>query len=204
MQKIGSLLAVVELGRLSCTSKSLHTLTTQHLWSFQFSFLTSSPEAKLRIKNEFFTIYETCSELFVKIFGVKSLLKMTVEEKELLTKSPHFSITPRLRAIFKTEKFIRGLAFEAFMFPCLFRKKSSFVAISTHEIPNALKFYFFHNSIGCVEEMHSLFLTPKTESDLKAFFKTGSLNFPTGFGDDDGNFEYIPLQLPSDVLAFFK
>lgn len=203
VQKIGSLLEVVELGRLSCVSKSLHTITTQHMWSHQLffwdSFIASELPPRLRVKIGFFAVYYSCSEIFVKTFGIKSLVRIKIENEDLLPESPTFRLTPRLSTIFKTEKIIRRSDFSAFMFPCIFNQNNSFVAISTHEIPNALKFFLFHNTIGCVENMCTFFLTSQTELNLKNFFKSGSLQFPDCYllKDDTG------LQLPPEVLAFF-
>ncbi|MES2345047.1 MAG: hypothetical protein V4494_03815 [Chlamydiota bacterium] len=197
MQKIGSLLEVVELGRLSCVGKSLHTITTQHMWPHQLSFFDSSVASKFsprqRVQNVYFAVYGTCPEIFVKSFGIKFLVKMKIENKELLPESANFLLTPHLRTIFKTEKIIRRSDFSAFMFPCIFNKNNSFVAISTHKIPNALKFFFW-SAIGCVQSMNTFYLTPQTELDLKNFFKSGSMKF------DDDDMEF---QLPPEVLPFF-
>ncbi|HEX4839262.1 MAG TPA: F-box protein [Rhabdochlamydiaceae bacterium] len=203
VQKISLFLGVVELGRLSCVSKSLHIITTQHLWSHQLSFLDSSVASELspkqRVKNAFFAVYYKCPEIFVKIFGIKSLVKMKIEDGDLLPESPIFSLTPHLCTIFKTEKIIRRSDFNAFMFPCIFKNHSSFVAISTHRLPNALRFSFFH-TVGCVENMSIFSLTPQRELKLKDFFKSGSLQFPTWWYTKD---EHVELRLPREVLTFF-
>jgi len=204
MQKIGPLLEVVELGRLSCVSKSLHTITTQHMWSHQLSFWDSSGASELspkqKVKKTFFAVYNKCPEIFVNTFGIKSLVKMKTENGDLLPESPIFSLTPHLRTIFKTEKIIRRSDFTAFMFPCIFKNNSSFVAISTHKPPNALKFFFFHNTLGCVENMSTFYFTPRAEPKLKNLFKSGSLQLPAWFYTKDIHME---LQLPPEVLAFF-
>ncbi len=204
MQKIGSLLEVVELGRLSCVSKSLHTTTTQHMWSHQLSFLDSSVASKFpprqRVQNVFFAVYGTCPEIFVKIFGIKSLVKMEIENTELLPKSPNFFLAPRLRIIIKTGKIIRTADFSAFMFPCIFNKNNRFMAISPHKISNALQFFFFDNTSCLIDSITTFNLTPKKELDLKNFFKSGSLKYHLPYLLDDD----VEFQLPPEVLTFFS
>ena len=123
---------------------------------------------------------------------------MKTENKELLPESPIFKLTPRLRTIFKTENIIRRSDFSAFMFPCIFKQNNSFVAIATHEIPNALKFFFFHYE--GLYRIDTFYPTPEAKLELKNFFKSGSLKFPLSYflGDD------TKLQLPPEVLAFFS
>ena len=124
---------------------------------------------------------------------------MKIVKNELLPQSQSALLTSRLIKIIEGKKIIRNSNCSFFIFPCVFKQKKIFVAISPHEISDALKFFIFYHTRVEHNFMTTFPLTPQTELDLKNFFKSGSLQFPDCclLEDDKG------LQLPPEVLAFF-
>lgn len=189
MQKMGSLLEIVELGRLSSTSKSLHNLTTQISWPHPLSSVGLL--SKSVIKKEFLLVREKCLDIFIKIFGVKCLIRTKVEE--FFPENVNFCQNPHLQAILEEHKLIRRSDFSAFMFGCSIDQVQEAVVISK-KTSDSLELRFLRS--GTLHSFHTVRINFKKEALLKNFFKSGSWSFSTTLCD-----EPIHLQLPPDVVA---